>query len=133
MKEALDAAIVDLLEAEPEVLAILGSAMTDWVVHDLRRSLATGCQALGIPLEVTEAVLNHISGSRGGIRRVYQLYDYYEEKAEALARWGALIAKAVVLWERRDLAGIVDLDPVVSARRRRRAARGAGNQIAAGP
>jgi hypothetical protein len=32
---------------------------------DLRRTVATGLQRLGVRLEVTEAVLNHISGSRG--------------------------------------------------------------------
>jgi hypothetical protein len=29
-----------------------------------------------VGLEVTEAVLNHISGSRGGIARVYQRHDW---------------------------------------------------------
>ena len=37
-------------------------------LHDLRRTVATGLQRLGVRLEVTEAVLNHISGSRAGIR-----------------------------------------------------------------
>jgi integrase len=32
-----------------------------WSVHDLRRTVATGLQRLGVRLEVTEAVLNHIS------------------------------------------------------------------------
>jgi hypothetical protein len=39
-------------------------------LHDLRRTVATGLQRLGVRLEVTEAVLNHISGSRGGIAGV---------------------------------------------------------------
>ena len=38
--------------------------LTPWNVHDLRRTVATGLQRLGVRLEVTEAVLNHISGSR---------------------------------------------------------------------
>jgi hypothetical protein len=41
--------------------------LVPWSVHDLRRTVATGLQRLGVRLEVTEAVLNHISGSRGGI------------------------------------------------------------------
>ena len=32
-----------------------------------RRTLATGLQRLGVRLEVTEAVLNHLSGSRAGV------------------------------------------------------------------
>ena len=34
---------------------------------DIRRTMATGLQKLGVRLEVTEAVLNHVSGSRAGI------------------------------------------------------------------
>lgn len=58
-----------------------------WTLHDLRRTLATGLQRLGVRLEVTEAVLNHISGSRAGIVGVYQRHDYFKEKREALAAW----------------------------------------------
>lgn len=59
-----------------------------WRLHDLRRSVATGLQKLGVRLEVTEAVLNHVSGSRAGIVGVYQRYDYAEEKRTALHAWG---------------------------------------------
>jgi hypothetical protein len=55
-----------------------------WSVHDLRRTVATGLQRLGVWLEVTEAVLNHISGSRGGIVGVYQRHDWAAEKRAAL-------------------------------------------------
>ena len=58
-----------------------------WTLHDLRRTLATGLQRLGVRLEVTEAVLNHISGSRAGIVGVYQRHDYFTEKREALDAW----------------------------------------------
>lgn len=33
------------------------SGVEDWIIHDLRRTVATGLQRLGIRLEVTEAVL----------------------------------------------------------------------------
>jgi integrase len=39
------------------------SGVTDWRLHDLRRTMATGLQRLGVRLEVTEAVLNHIAGN----------------------------------------------------------------------
>lgn len=58
-----------------------------WTLHDLRRTLATGLQRLGVRLEVTEAVLNHVSGSRAGIVGVYQRHDYFTEKREALDAW----------------------------------------------
>jgi integrase len=34
------------------------SGVTGWVLHDLRRTMATGLQRLGARLEVTEAILN---------------------------------------------------------------------------
>lgn len=58
-----------------------------WRLHDLRRTAATGLEALGIPLAVTEAVLGHVSGSKAGIVGVYQRHRYEREKREALARW----------------------------------------------
>lgn len=58
-----------------------------WTLHDLRRTLATGLQRLGVRLEVTEAVLNHVSGSRGGIVGVYQRHNYFDEKRAALETW----------------------------------------------
>jgi integrase len=65
-----------------------GEAVEPWRTHDLRRTVATGLQRLGIRFEVTEAVLNHVSGSKGGIAGVYQRHDWKEEKREALERWG---------------------------------------------
>jgi integrase len=58
-----------------------------WTLHDLRRTVATGLQRLGIRLEVTEAVLNHVSGSRAGIVSVYQRHNYFDEKKAALKAW----------------------------------------------
>jgi integrase len=64
------------------------SAVTDWRLHDLRRTVATGLQKLGVRLEVTEAILNHVSGSRAGIVGVYQRHEWKDEKRAALAAWG---------------------------------------------
>ena len=69
------------------------SGVTDWWLHDLRRTLATGLQRLGVRLEVTEAVLNHISGSRGGIVGIYQRHDWANEKRAALDAWAAHIIR----------------------------------------
>lgn len=58
-----------------------------WRVHDLRRTLATGLQRLGVRFEVTEAVLNHVSGSRGGVAGIYQRHDWADEKRAAVEAW----------------------------------------------
>jgi integrase len=77
-----------------------------WTLHDFRRTVATGLQRLGIKLEVTEAVLNHTSGSRGGIVGVYQRHDYADEKRVALERWAAQVEALV---EGRSISNVVEL------------------------
>ena len=52
-------------------------------------------QKLGVPLQVTEAVLGHTSGSRGGIVGIYQRHDYADEKRAALESWGAHVMAIV--------------------------------------
>lgn len=69
--------------------------VTDWVIHDLRRTCATGLQALGVTLQVTEAVLGHTSGSRAGIVGVYQRHNYAKEKRDALEMWGEHVTRLV--------------------------------------
>lgn len=64
-----------------------------WTFHDLRRTCATGMARLGIPVRVTEAVLNHVSGTGGGIVAVYQRHDYADEKRQALEAWARLVAE----------------------------------------
>src|SRR3954447_17811658 len=59
-----------------------------------RRTLATGLQRLGVRLEVSEAVLNHLSGSRAGIVGIYQRHDWAEEKRAALDAWSAHLLAA---------------------------------------
>jgi integrase len=71
------------------------SGVADWRLHDLRRTMATGLQKLGVRLEVTEAVLNHVSGSRAGIVGVYQRHEWADEKRAALNAWGEHIAAIV--------------------------------------
>jgi len=55
-----------------------------WRTHDLRRVVATGLQRIGINLQVIEAVLGHVGGSRSGIVGVYQRHSFDAEKRIAL-------------------------------------------------
>jgi integrase len=66
-----------------------------WGFHDLRRTAATGMARLGVPVRVTEACLNHISGTGGGIVAVYQRHDYADEKRQALEAWGRYVLDTV--------------------------------------
>ena len=69
--------------------------------HDWRRTFASGLQKLRVRLEITEALLGHVSGSLGGIRGVYQRYDYAAEKREAITLWEKYIASLVSVSEDR--------------------------------
>jgi integrase len=73
--------------SHPKVALDQASKVQGWRIHDLRRTVATGLQKLGVRLEVTEAVLNHVSGSRAGIVGVYQRHDWADEKKVALQAW----------------------------------------------
>jgi len=89
-KVAIDRTILELVKEEAESLGEnrdKADALTRWTFHDLRRTVATGLQKLGVRLEVTEAVLNHVSGSRAGIVGVYQRHEYAAEKRAALDAW----------------------------------------------
>jgi integrase len=71
------------------------SGVTDWRIHDLRRTVATGMERLGVTRQTVEAVLGHTSGSRGGIVGVYQRHDYAAEKRAALEAWGTYVVVLV--------------------------------------
>jgi integrase len=64
-----------------------GDPVDHWRLHDLRRTVATGFQRLGVRFEVTEAILNHVGGSRAGVAGIYQRHDWKDEKREALTLW----------------------------------------------
>jgi integrase len=65
--------------------------ITHWTFHDLRRTAASGMARLGIPVHVTESVLNHRSGTVSGIAAIYNRYDYAEEKRNALEAWARFV------------------------------------------
>jgi integrase len=78
-----------------EIDKIMPPETPPWVVHDLRRTVASGMGGLSVALPVIEKVLNHASGSFRGIVAVYQRHDYANEKRAALARWGDHVERIV--------------------------------------
>jgi hypothetical protein len=42
-----------------------------------------------VRFEVTEAILNHVGGSRACVAGIYQRHDWKEEKRQALADWNS--------------------------------------------
>jgi integrase len=57
----------------------------EFVLHDLRRTAATGMADLGVQPHVIEAVLNHSNGTK--VAAIYNRSAYTAEKAAALAVW----------------------------------------------
>jgi len=58
--------------------------LDDWVVHDLRRTVRTGIDKLGILPHICEAVLNHLPPK---LVRTYNRNTYENEKRKALDTW----------------------------------------------
>jgi len=82
---------------------------TGWRLHDLRRTVASGLQRLGVRTEVIERALGHRSGTFGGIVGVYQVDPLEAEVRTALQRW-ADHAEEILLLDRKPVKGqVVDL------------------------
>jgi integrase len=63
------------------------SGLSGWRIHDLRRTSVTGMAEIGIQPHVIEAVVNHVSGHKGGVAGIYNRAGYAAEKRDALQRW----------------------------------------------
>lgn len=76
-----------------------GNSLPDWRIHDLRRTLASGMQRLGVRFEVVEALLNHAGRARSGVAGIYQRHDWKTEKREALEKWATHVEQLVQMAE----------------------------------
>lgn len=63
-----------------------------WTNHDIRRTVRSNLSRLKVAEEAREAVIAH---KRPGIKGVYDLYDYHDEKREALEMWAARLRSIV--------------------------------------
>ena len=95
LKARLDKAIMEIrredaekADADPDEVKPLAG----WVVHDLRRTAATGMQSLGFSDEVIDRVLNHVLS---GVRRTYNRFPRDAEKKVALEAWARHIEAVV--------------------------------------
>jgi integrase len=66
--------------------------LTPWVLHDLRRTCASGLARLRVAPHVIEAALNHRSGVVSGLAAVYNKHDYGDERRAALEAWARHVA-----------------------------------------
>jgi integrase len=95
MKEQIDAEMLKVLR---EIAVERGDDPEDvvlvhWTNHDIRRTVRSRMSRLkGISLEAREAVLAHV---KPGIQRVYDVYEYFDEKREALELWAGALRQIV--------------------------------------
>ena len=61
--------------------------VSDWTVHDIRRSVATGMADIGVQPHIIEQILNHQSGHKRGPAGIYNRSSYEREVKAALALW----------------------------------------------
>ena len=69
------------------------SGVTEWRLHDLRRTCVSGMARLGIAPHVADKILNHQAGTISGVAAVYQRHEFLSERREALDLWGAHIGQ----------------------------------------
>jgi integrase len=71
------------------------SRVSDWTLHDLRRTVVSGMARLGVAPHVADKILNHQSGTISGVAAVYQRHEFMSERKEALHRWAQHVAKLI--------------------------------------
>jgi integrase len=64
------------------------SGVSDWTLHDLRRTVVSGMARLGVAPHVADKILNHQSGTISGVAAVYQRHEFLKERKQALEVWG---------------------------------------------
>jgi integrase len=69
------------------------SGVSDWRLHDLRRTCVSGMARLGVAPHVADKVLNHQTGTISGVAAVYQRHEFLAERKDALERWGAHVIR----------------------------------------
>jgi integrase len=79
--------------------------VSNWRLHDLRRTVVTGMARLGVPPHVADKVLNHQCGTISGVAAVYQRHEFLAERKDALDRWAAHVEQLVALPWRTVLPG----------------------------
>ena len=86
-----------------------GAEIDGWILHDLRRTAATGMAGLNIAPHVVDRILNHVSGTIRGVAAVYNRHAYLEERKAALEAWGRRVESLV-------RPGPTNVVPLVAAR-----------------
>ena len=66
-----------------------------YTLHDLRRTYSSNLARLGVPIHVTEKLLNHVSGTVSGVAAVYNRHTYLPEMREAVKQYERNVATTI--------------------------------------
>jgi integrase len=67
----------------------------NWTFHDLRRTATTRMAKLGFAPHVVDKILNHSSGTIRGVAKIYNRFEYFDERRAALEAWGRYVENLV--------------------------------------
>jgi len=84
------------------------SGVSDWRLHDIRRTVVSGMAQLGIQPHVADKILNHQSGTISGVAAVYQRHEFLEERKTALDAWGNYVQSLLDETDRDNVVNIRD-------------------------
>ena len=76
------------------------AGISDFRVHDFRRTVASTLARLKVAPHVIESCLNHVSGQVSGVAAVYNRYQYFDERKDALLRLEGHLADSVVAFDK---------------------------------
>ena len=68
------------------------SKITDWKLHDIRRTVATNLSKMGYDRLLIKRILNHVDRD---VTAIYDRYQYINEKKDALQQWAEKLDKIV--------------------------------------
>jgi integrase len=71
------------------------SGLSGYVLHDFRRYYSSPQARLKTPIDCTEMILSHRTGSRSPIQQVYDQYDRMDEMREAQDRFEAHLRRVI--------------------------------------
>ena len=79
------------------------SGVVGFVLHDVRRSVATKLADLGVQPHLIEQILNHVSGHKAGPAGIYNRSAYEREVRIALLMWDSHLHTLIEGGERKVL------------------------------
>ncbi|MFI4960306.1 MAG: hypothetical protein ACHP82_02495 [Hyphomicrobiales bacterium] len=65
--------------------------VTDWTLHDLRRTFRTMHAKIGTPPHIAERLVNHV-GATSTVEKIYDRYTYMPEMKLAIKKYDAHLA-----------------------------------------